>query len=156
MIEKGEKKQRIDKEINIAKVTNALLHNPLATEREIAEIAWVSNWTAHNTIKEIEQNWAKSEKIEAIATKDISIIELWLNEIERRLSDAEELKAMRTVEISQVIKENTARYTLFKGKATDENGWYNGSDLLLDIQNGLITREEAYDTMKKLKQNIEK
>jgi len=34
-----EKKNRIDKEINVAKVTNVLLHNPLATEREVAEIA---------------------------------------------------------------------------------------------------------------------
>lgn len=151
MIEKGNKKQRIDKEINIAKVTNALLHNPLATEREVAEIAWVSNGTAHNTIKEIEQNWAKSEKIEAIATKDISIIELWLKEIERRLRDSEELKEMRTVEISQVIKENTARYTLFKGKATDENWGINASQILLDIQNWVIWVDNAYEAYKNLK-----
>lgn len=126
MIEKGEKKKRIDKEINIAKVTNALLHNPLGNQRDIAEEAWVSLWTANAIIWEVEQNWTKalkSQKIEEIATKDISIIELWLREIERRLKDSEELKEMRTVEISQVIKENTARYTLFKGKATDENWW---------------------------------
>lgn len=139
-----EKKNRIDKEINVAKVTNVLLHNPLATEREVAEIAWVSNWTAHNTIKEIEQNWAKSEKIEAIATKDISIIEMyqdlsiytfsklkkWIEEDPKFQVSIWSLK-----DLSIIAKESTARYTLFKGKATDENGWMNSIlSILNEIQ----------------------
>ena len=41
-------------------------------------------------------------------------------EIERRLQDKEELKKMRTPEISSVIKENTARYTLFRWTITDD------------------------------------
>lgn len=126
MIEKSEKKQRIDKEINVAKVTNALLHNPLGNQREIAEEAWVSLWTANAIIQEVEQNWTialKSEKIEKIATKDITIIELWLEEIERRMRSKEELDKMRTFEIAQTLEKSDKRYMLFKGRATDENWW---------------------------------
>lgn len=131
MIEKGEKKQRIDKEINVAKVTNALLHNPLGNQREIAEEAWVSLWTANAIIWEVEQNWTKalkSEKIEKIATKDITIIELWLAEIERRMRSKEELDKMRTFEIAQTLEKSDKRYMLFKGKATDENWWIKKID----------------------------
>jgi hypothetical protein len=35
---------------------------------------------------------------------------------------------MRTVEISQVIKESTARYSLFRWNATDSQGWLKWID----------------------------
>lgn len=114
---------RWDKKKNISKVATVALHSPLLTEREIAEKAGVGNWTAHRALTELEQTGAKDEKIVVITDTDLNIVTLWQVEIDRRLKDKEELGKMRTVEISQVIKESTARYSLFRWDATDRNGW---------------------------------
>lgn len=132
---------RADKRKSLSKVAKVALKNPLLTEREVAQEANVSNWTAHNMIKELEQTWAKDDRIIWITDKDLKIVRLWLDEIERRLSDREELEKMRTSEISQVIRENTARYTLFRWTATDENWglkeWYRNKsteELLKELE----------------------
>jgi hypothetical protein len=52
-------------------------------------------------------------------------------EIERRLNDREEVGKMRTVEISQVIKESTARYSLFRWSATDSEGGLRGIESII-------------------------
>ena len=44
---------------------------------------------------------------------------------------------MRTSEISQVIRENTARYALFRWEATDNQGWLKDISAL-DSLNNLI------------------
>lgn len=62
----------------------------------------------------MEQSGAKDEKIIVITDTDLNIVTLGQSEIDRRLKDKEELAKMRTVEISQVIKESTARYSLFR------------------------------------------
>ena len=119
---------RIDKKKNISKVAKVALNNPLSTRDDIAKLAWVSQWTASNVLAQLDETWRKDDRIIWITDKDLKIVRLWLDEIERRLSDREELEKMRTSEISQVIRENTARYTLFRWTATDENGglkeWY--------------------------------
>lgn len=112
---------RSDKKKNIAKVTKVALIDPLLNQREVAEIANVWLWTANRIIQELEQTGTKDDRIIWITDKDLKIVRLWLDEIERRLSDKKELKKMRTSEISQVIRENTARYTLFRGNATDKD-----------------------------------
>lgn len=114
---------RADKKKNIATVKKVALIKPLLNQREIAEEANVWLWTANRILQELEQNGTKDDRIIWITDKDLKIVRLWLDEIERRLSDREELEKMRTSEISQVIRENTARYTLFRGTATDANGW---------------------------------
>jgi hypothetical protein len=39
------------------------------------------------------------------------------------LNDKKTVKKMKASEVSQVIAENTRRYTLLRWNATDENGW---------------------------------
>jgi hypothetical protein len=119
---------RADKATNIANWTKALVENPLQTERDLADSIWVSNWTAHNIKKEIEQKWAKDDRIIGITDTDLSILTIGQREIERRLNDKEEVEKMRTVEISQVIKESTARYSLFRWNATDSEWGLKGID----------------------------
>lgn len=70
----------------------------------------------------MEKNGAKDDRIVGITETDINIVQLAQKEIERRLKKAEELEKMRTIEISQVAEKSAARYTLFRGNATDENG----------------------------------
>jgi hypothetical protein len=71
----------------------------------------------------MSQNVAKDDRIIWICDKDLEIIKLWQAELERRLKDKKALSKMRSWEISQVIAENTRRYTLLRWNATDENGW---------------------------------
>ena len=126
---------RADKAKNIAKVAKVALKEPLLTEREIAEQAWVSNGTAHNVLSELEQTWAKDPMILLITGKDLSIVTIGQLEIERRLNTKEELEKMRTVEISQVIKESTARYSLFRWDATDDKWGLKLPDVTFQIIN---------------------
>lgn len=62
----------------------------------------------------MEQNGTKDDRIIGITDTDLSILTIGQREIERRLNDKVEVEKMRTVEISQVIKESTARYSLFR------------------------------------------
>ena len=121
---------RADKKTNIAKVVKAKLKNPLATRDKIAKLAWVSQWTTSNVLSELDKTWRKDDRIVWITDKDLEIVNLWQAEIYRRLWNAEELKNMRTVEISQVIRENTARYNLFRWTATDSQWWLKDSIII--------------------------
>jgi hypothetical protein len=77
----------------------------------------------------------KNDSILEICKTDLNIIKLWTLEIERRLWDKEELEKMKTFEISQVIRENTARYSLFKWNATDQNWWLKDiTSILSELQ----------------------
>jgi len=115
---------RTDKAKNTAKVLKEVIKNPLSTEREIAEKTWISNWTAHNIKWELEQIWAKSQIILEICDLDINLVKKWLKELDRRFSDKEEMNKIRPTEISQVIKDSSWRYQIFKWKGTDENWGY--------------------------------
>jgi DNA-binding transcriptional regulator YhcF (GntR family) len=111
---------RADKATNIANVAKELINDPLATQRELADRANVWLWTANRVKQEMEQNGTKDDRIIGITDTDLSILTIGQREIERRLNDKDEVEKMRTVEISQVIKESTARYSLFRGSATDD------------------------------------
>jgi len=113
---------RSDKKTSLAKVAKTVLMNPLDTERDIAEKAWVSNWTAHNMIKELEQTWAKDPRIVWLTDKDFELMEKIQKIKFDRLNKPEEVNN-RDID----TWENTAnkRYTIFRGKATDEGGWLN-------------------------------
>ena len=111
---------RADKKKNLDKAAASLAKNPLQTEAELAKDVWIGAWTAHRAKKQLEESGEfKDERIISLSDKDLECVELWVKEINRRLSTASELEKMRTPEISQVIKENTARYTLFRWEATD-------------------------------------
>ena len=108
---------------NVEKVAKERLLHPLATTREIEELTWIDHSTVSRIDWQLQQSATKDERIISITEKDLSIVEKGQNEIDRRLSERAELDKMRTVELSQVLKESTARYSLFRGSATDEKGW---------------------------------
>lgn len=114
---------RSDKKTNIAKVAKAVLENPLASQRDIADETWLSVWNVNDKLNKLEQEGKKDDRIIWITDTDLSILTIGQREIERRLNDKEEVQKMRTVEISQVIKESTARYSLFRWNATDNQWW---------------------------------
>lgn len=118
---------------NVEKVSKERLLNPLATTREIEEITWIDHSTVSRIDSQLQQTATKDGRIISITDTDLNIVEKWQKEIDRRLSLREELDKMRTVEISQVIKENTARYSLFRWNATDSEWglkWIDSIDIL--------------------------
>lgn len=114
---------RADKAKSLSEVKKILVIDPLATDREIAEETWLWKSTVNRAIQEMGQIGAKDANIIKITDADLSIVTIGQLEIERRLNTKEELEKMRTVEISQVIKESTARYSLFRWNATDSEWW---------------------------------
>ena len=134
---------RKDKAKSIAKVTSEILKNPLSTVREIAETTWVSKSSVANYINEdLDKLGQKDERILKITETDLNIVEKWQKEIDRRLSQKEELEKMKTIEISQVIKENTARYSLFRWSATDDKWGLKQPDVTFQIVNPNLDGEE--------------
>lgn len=108
---------RTDKAINHNKVAKDVLLNPLKTQRDRAEDLWLGKTTIQEHLQEVKTT--KDDRILFITDTDLNIVEKGQKEIDRRLSEREELDKMRTVELSQVLKESTARYSLFRGNATD-------------------------------------
>lgn len=118
---------RIDKAKKVSSVTKELLENPLQTVREVAEKTGVSKSSVASYIQEdLDKLGLKDDRILWITDTDLSILTIGQREIERRLNDKEEVEKMRTVEISQVIKESTARYSLFRWSATDKDWGLKG------------------------------
>jgi hypothetical protein len=114
---------RSDKAKSLDKVAGALIKNPLGSVRETAELAGVSKSTAADMSKELGQTrTAKDPRILSVTDTDMEILTLGQREIVRRMKTPEELEKMRTVEISSVTKESAARYTIFRGSATDNEG----------------------------------
>lgn len=115
---------RTDKQINHNKVAKDVLLNPLKTQRDRALDLWIWKTTVQEHLQEVKTT--KDDRILFITDTDLNIVEKGQKEIDRRLSESEELGKMRTVEISQVIKESTARYSLFRWSATDKEWWLKG------------------------------
>jgi hypothetical protein len=69
------------------------------------------------------QTGTKDDRILWICDADLEIIKLWQKIIQDKLNDKKTVKKMKASEVSQVIAENTRRYTLLRWNATDENGW---------------------------------
>lgn len=132
--------KRADAKKNLAKVAKAVMKDPLATQREIAEKAWVWLWTANRAKKQLEQNGTKDDRIQGILDSDIAIVALAQGAIVEKLTDPEQRKKTGMWEISRVAAESTKRYTIFGWDVTDEKwalkdlSWLSVSDLL-DIVN---------------------
>lgn len=115
---------RTDKAINHNKIAKDVLLNPLKTQRDRAEDLWLWKTTIQEHLQEVKTT--KDDRILFITDTDLNIVEKGQKEIDRRLSEREELDKMRTVELSQVLKESTARYSLFRWSATDKDWGLKG------------------------------
>lgn len=112
--------RRADLKRNEARVTRAVLRAPTATQAEIARMAWISQTTVNKHIQKIEKKVNKDDRILALCEDDFSIVRLAQGIIKDKLTDPEQVDKMRAIEVSQVARDSSARYTLFVGKITDE------------------------------------
>ncbi|PZM87417.1 MAG: hypothetical protein DLD55_01480 [candidate division SR1 bacterium] len=136
-----QKRPRADSQKNKKAVALAVAKNPTASTRELAKIAGVSKGTVSNKLGELGQ--IKDEAILGVCEKDMEIVIKAQKEILRRLDNENEVKRMKTTEISSVAEASAKRYSLFRGSATDASGGLNNpmetmsdADLLLLIKKG--------------------
>lgn len=122
---------RTDKAKNIKALKDELLKNPLQTEEQIAEKLWVHRVTVNRLKEEMHEivTNSKNSDIIAITDNDKKIIEdaqfiskFTLSQIRQKIESWEITKVdLRDAkQVSEIAKESTARYTLFKWDATDE------------------------------------
>ncbi len=113
---------RSDKAKNIAKVARVVLADPLLSRDEVAMKAGVSQWTASNVLAELDESWRKDPRIVWLTDKDFELMESIQSVKFKRLETPENIND------NDLDKwENTAvkRYTIFRGKATDEQWGLN-------------------------------
>lgn len=125
---------RVDKAKNIKALKNELLKNPLQTEEELSKKLWIARWSVNrlkDEMSEIVTN-SKNSDIIKITDEDRLIIQmsqaisrhsLWtiINKIDEDPNYKLELREAKTA--SEIAKESTARYSLFRWSATDNEWW---------------------------------
>lgn len=131
---------RADKAKSISKVAEILINNPLLSEREIAEETWLGNWTVNRAKQQLEQIGAKNEDIIRITDTDKIAIELAqriiIQSLEKHVEKSEAswwLWLQEALQASWLAKESTARYSLFRWNATDNEWglkWIDSIDIL--------------------------
>lgn len=124
---------RVDKQKNIKALKNELLKDPLQTEEELWKKIGIARGSVNrlkDEMSEIVTN-AKNSDIIDITDEDKLIIQmsqaisrhsLWtiINKLYEDPAYVLELREAKTA--SEIAKESTARYSLFRGSATD-NEW---------------------------------
>lgn len=116
---------RADKEKNDDMIAAEYAKNPLATVREVAEATGVSKSTVASHKHNLDKVGQKDPRILALTDADLEIIvkAQWI--INEKLSDDQQVKKMNIRDVSSVAKDSSARYTLFRWKATDNEWWLN-------------------------------
>jgi len=123
---------RSDKERNKTNIMVEVAKDPFASQRDIAERVWVSVATVNEHIHDIP-NSNKSEHIETILKKDLQIVNLAQEELERRLK--EKALEISTRDIIASADVSAKRYSLFKWDATDKEwGMKDVTSILSEIQ----------------------
>lgn len=125
---------RVDKAKNIEAVTNELLKNPLQTVREVSDKTGVSKSSVANYINEdLDKIGQKNEKIIKITDTDREIIEkaqiIVLDSLDKHIELSQAwgwLSLQEAIQASNLAKESTARFTIFRWSATDKDGWLKG------------------------------
>lgn len=124
---------RADKATNIAKVAKVVLTNPLASQREIADETWLSLGNVNDKLNNLEHLAWKDGRIIWITDKDLENIEAMQALVASKIKNPKEMKNTRIWELAQAMKEATARYSLFRWNATDEQGglkWIQNIDIV--------------------------
>ena len=114
------KKERIDRQINKAKITKEALKNPLQSVRDIAKKTWIWKSSVGRVIKNWRENGEKDDRILWVCDKDFEIIQKTQELTLKKLKNPD---SINLVDIMRVWTESTKRYMLFKWNATNNDWW---------------------------------
>jgi len=130
-----------DKKKRLGKVATELLKDPLLTTREIQKKTWISKSTVANYINnDLDTLGLKSDFVLQVTDNDKIIIQdaqfinmfaLW--KIKKSMEDdSNYLIELRDAKIvSDIARESTARYSLFKWNATDNN--WGAKEIIIEM-----------------------
>lgn len=111
---------RKDKIKNKAEAVKALAKNPALTERQLAKEINTSKTTAHNHLKDIDQNWPESNIMDKILEMDEEIINLvnWLHleTIKEKIKNNEKLTLQDHKLLWDLANNSTKRKAIFWDK----------------------------------------
>ena len=149
---------RIDKAKNIKALKAELLKKPLQTEEELAEKLKVNRKTINRLKQEMPEivSDAKNSDIMEITDEDKLIIQmsqaisrhsLWtiINKLDENPEYELELREAKTA--SEIAKESTARYSLFRWDATDKEGGLKLPDVTFQIINPNADTEDTSEAI---------
>lgn len=136
---------RADKKRNIAKVAKSILKNPLKTQREIANELNISVWNVNDKLNKLEQEAKKDDRIIGITDKDIENIIKMQQVISEKIDDKKEMSQTRIWELAQAMREATARYSLFRGNATDSQGGLRFPEITEEQMDKIAKRFKKYE-----------
>lgn len=118
------------KDKNVWKVAKIKIINPHATQREIAEKAWIARNTVIKAEQELSQNWTKDPTIAFIvdsAKNRIKNISRVLDHKTKKILDKveldEDIENKDVFLLKDIAKDDLARVTVLWGNVTDEQGW---------------------------------
>lgn len=121
MIESGKKKIiRSDKRKNTDKVAASYVKNPLQSQREAAKDTWLSLWNVNDKVDKLEQTWTKDDRIISLTDWDFALMIKIATRKNERMDD--KTTPVWDNDLNNWDKEAKARYTLFRGAATDSEG----------------------------------
>jgi len=120
--------ERSDKLKNKAKVIKEVIKEPIQSQRQVADKAWIGLATANRILKELEQNGTESKILDDILGMDDNIIALsnWitLDIIKDKIANNKELSLNDIKLISELANNSTKRKAIF---------WNSGKDNDRDI-----------------------
>ena len=122
---------RVDAQKNLNKVAGAALKEPLATEREIAEMAGVGKSTAHTMLGKVGQDVKldRTSALVTIAERDLEIVAMYqslalgsMDEISAKLSEGKALSATEINALSQAAEKSQKRQAFIDGDNANSKG----------------------------------
>lgn len=128
---------RNDYKQNQDKIAAYYTKHPKATLQEASNALWVAKQTVANHLKNLDEIGNKDDRIVSLTDDDLAIVIKSQELIMQKLCDEKEVKKLWIRDISQVAKDSTWRYSMFRGDVTDEQWW------LKDFRN--MSDDELYD-----------
>ncbi len=126
-------------------MAKSILKNPLKTQREIANELNISVWNVNDKLNKLEQEAKKDDRIIGITDKDLENITKMQRVISEKIDDKKEMSQTRIWELAQAMREATARYSLFRGNATDNQGWLRSPEITEEQMDKIAKRFKKYE-----------
>ncbi len=116
------KGMRSDVKRNLALVSRYLLKNPDATTTQMQKDLNLS----YNAISRARSNMAefveKDDRIMAITERDLELVWIGQEEMNRRFKDPVEMKKIKTADLASAMEKSEKRYMMFRGEMTNKEG----------------------------------
>lgn len=108
------KGMRSDVKANLAKVSRYLIKNPDATNVEVQRETGLSYTAVSRARMNIAEYVEKDDRIMAITERDLELVWLGQQEMNRRFNNPEEMKKIKTADLAGAMEKSEKRYMLFR------------------------------------------